>query len=270
MLHCRILVFVILFINVPAFSQPPADHQNAFGLSWGPQDYRSQDLILSPLIYRGNSLLMGELFYERRTKNGLHRVGFALSQIDVRASDQFSYFISGEPHETSNSEALTIRLHYLFGKNIFRKDKTEILVGGFLEGDFNYLEYHFGPVKNNGTVVAYSLSAWTRGTLKLSPTQSLNIETGFPLVAWVARSTFAISDEERLKAFSDFIHVTKNGELAVFTDFLDIHARIFYRRFLSSVTQLLLAYQFEYLKSTNFLKAAILRNSFEIGFVYNF
>lgn len=263
-----IIVFCSGYLEVYPQENNRANRKHTIGLTWGLHDYRSQDFIFSPRIYRGKSLLLGELFYQHKNQRAFHEASLSMSRITMRPSTPFSYLVNGQWIETSPSETVVINLRYAYAKNIFGSNKVEFLAGGLLNSNFNFMEYHLGQSMNDGTAVFCSMSVLMKTTFSLSQNQSLNIETAFPLISWIARSTFSITDDDRLQASSDLINVIGNGRPEFLTKFLNINSRFSYRKWLSKNLGLQAVYYFEYIKYTNPQKITILKNSFQVGCVY--
>lgn len=246
------------------------EHQNTLALSWGLQVYHSQDLIFSEQIYRGGSLLTVNLFYQRTQRHGIHRVRLGVTRVNVRASGPFPYLVGGEPQRTSPSSASYVYLQYGYARHIVKGGNFALRLGGRVDNSFDFVEYRFGPDENDGSVTSYSLGLWLNGFFRLSAKKKLSFETSFALLAWVGRSTFAVSDEERLQAASEFLHVLTNGQFEFLSDFTRLNFSITYVESVFSNSDLLLTYRFAYLNHNDPVEISVLRNSFEVGLAFHF
>ncbi|MFQ5637856.1 MAG: hypothetical protein ACE5IR_07645 [bacterium] len=244
--------------------------QNSVGLSWGLHIYMSQDRIFSDQIYWGGSLVTGRVFYQRGNRNTVHRLDIGLSRINIRASKTFTYFVGGAPQPTQPSTASYIRVQYGYARRILHKQNFSLFVGGTFDNNFHFIEYHFGLDTNDGSLTSHALTTWLNAVYRFSKSKKMTVESTFAVIAWIGRSTFSATDEERLRASSEFLHILSNGKLAFPDKFTKLQFSITHSESIFSTTDFFVTYRFEYLKYPNPLEIHVLRNSIQIGFDFHF
>ena len=243
--------------------------QNQLGIKLGFHRSQTQDLLFSPLIYDGQSLAAIELSYQRRSQKALHLLRVAFDRISVESTEllTFPFF----PTITrQSSTASFFNLKYGYAREIMHKDKINLLLGGMLDNQIHLLEYRLAEYEDEGYLISYALAVWLRGEYRLNQTQSLNIETSFPLVYFLSRPPYAVVDNEGIQTDSGFSHVHKRGEWHALSGFLKLHLLLSYSRELSSRLDFLLSYQFDYLKATEPQKLALVKNGLDVGLAFNF
>lgn len=149
-------------------------------------------------------------------------------------------------------------------------EKMNLLIGGMLDNQIHLLEYKFAEYEEEGYLLAYSLAIWLRGEFRINQTQSLNFETSFPVVYFLSRPPYAIVDNEGIQSNNGFTHVHGRGKLHALSGFTKLHLLLSYNRSLSSKLDLLLAYQFDYIRATEPLKLSVVKNGFDLGVAFKF
>ena len=254
-----------------AFGQPQEiKTKNAVGIGWGFHHSQTQDLLFSPLIYDGQSLAAIQLSYQRRSKNALHLLRVAFDKISVESTDALTFPFFNTPITRQSSTASFFNLKYGYAREIMHKEKVDLLLGGMLDNQIHLLEYKFAEFEDEGYLISYALAVWLRGEYSINQIQSLNFETSFPLVYFLSRPPYAVVDNEGIQTDSGFSHVHKRGEWHALSGFVKLHLLLSYSRELSSRLDFLLSYQFDYLKTTEPQKLALVKNGLDVGLAYKF
>ncbi len=244
--------------------------RNTLGLSLGFHHSQTQDLVYSPLIYDGQSVLAIELFYQRRSKKGLHLLKVAFDRISVESTDLLTFPFFGSPITRQSSTASFLNLQYGYAREIMEKESINLLLGGLLDNQIHAVEYNFAESDDIGYLIAYTLAVWLRGEYRINQTQSVNLETSFPLVYFLSRPPYAIVDNEEIQSTNGFSYIHERGEWHALSGFVKLHLLLSYSRSLSSKFDLLLSYQFDYLRATEPLKLSVVKNGFDVGLAYKF
>ena len=244
--------------------------QNTLGLSLGLHHSQNQDLLFSPLTYDGQSLLAIELFYQRRSQKGLHLLRVAFDRMSVESTGPLTFPFFDAPITRQSSTASFLNLKYGYAREAMHNEKMNLLIGGMLDNQIHLLEYKFAEYEEEGYLLAYSLAIWLRGEFRINQTQSLNFETSFPLVYFLSRPPYAIVDNEGIQSNNGFTHVHGRGKLHALSGFTKLQLLLSYNRSLSSKLDLLLAYQFDYIRATEPLKLSVVKNGFDLGVAFKF
>ncbi len=275
------IVFAILafiFTSLPmAIGQPreaktPESDlkRNTLGLSFGFHHSQSQDLVYSPLIYDGQSLLAIELFYQRRSQKALHLLTVGFDRMSVESTDLLTFPFFGSSITRQSSTASFFNLQYGYAREIMQKEKINLLLGGMIDNQIHAVEYNFAESDDTGYLISYALAVWLRSEYRINQTQSLNLETSFPLVYFLSRPPYAIVDNEEIQSNNGFSHVHERGEWHALSGFLKLHLLLSYNRSLSSKFDLLASYQFDYLRATEPVELSVVKNGFDLGLAFKF
>ena len=244
--------------------------RNTFGISLGLHHSQTQDLLFSPLIYDGQSLLAVELAYQRRSEKTLHLLSVVFDNISVESTDALTFPFFNMPITRQSSTASFLNLKYGYAREIMHKEKIDLLLGGMLDNQIHVVEYKFAEFEDEGYLISYALAVWLRGEYRINRIQSLNLETSFPLAYFLSRPPYSIVDNEEIQSNSGFSHVHKRGEWHVLSGFVKLHLLLSYARELSSRIDFLLSYRFDYLKATEPLKISVVKNGFDVGIAFKF
>jgi len=273
-----LVIIVFIFISLTTASGQPREggttganlKRNTLGLSLGFHHSRSQDLLFSPLIYDGQSLLAIELFYQRRSQKGLHLLTVAFDRISVESTELLTFPFFGSPITRQSSTASFLNLQYGYARESMQKERINLLLGGMLDNQIHAVEYNFAESDDTGYLISYALAVWLRGEYRINQTQSLKVETSFPLVYFLSRPPYAIVDNEEIQSNNGFSYIHERGEWHALSGFLKLHLLLGYSRSLSSKFDLLLLYQFDYLRATEPLKLSVVKNGFNLGIAFRF
>jgi len=159
---------------------------------------------------------------------------------------------------------------YGYAREIMQKEKVNLLLGGMLDSQIHAVEYNFAESGDTGYLISYAFAVWLRGEYRINQTQSLNLEASFPLVYFLSRPPYAIVDNEEIQSNNGFSYVNERGEWHALSGFLKLHLLLSYSRSLSSKFDLLLSYQFDYLRATEPLKFTVVKNGFDLGLAFKF
>ena len=133
------------------------------------------------------------------------------------------------------------------------------------------IQYFFGTSDDDGYILAHSLSYFMRGEYQIDEKQTLFLETSFPLLSFVARPTYAIVDNNEIQTErSDLGFIHEIGQWKGPGKLVKIQFALDYRRNLSPRTDLILGYQFRYLKYNEPLKISIIKNGFDFSLNFKF
>lgn len=244
--------------------------RNTLGISLGLHHSQTQDLLFSPLIYDGQSLLAVELAYQRRSEKTLHLLSVVFDNISVESTDARTFPFFNMPITRQSSTASFLNLKYGYAREIMHKERIDLLLGGMLDNQIHVVEYKFAEFEDEGYLISYALAVWLRGEYRINRIQSLNLETSFPLAYFLSRPPYAIVDNEEIQSNNGFSYVHERGAWHALSGFLKLHLLLSYSRSLSSKFDLLLSYQFDYLRATEPLKLSVVKNGFDLALAFKF
>jgi len=233
---------------------------------------KSQDLVYSPLIYKGGGGNAFGLRYERFSRRGFHQLNIAYDHISVASTaPPVSFDLFGKTITRIDSRAKQFYINYGYVEQLNRTSKFAFYLGGLLEAKINLLDYQFGLNDEIGYSLIHSISPWVVSKFSISLKQYLQVEVHFPLLAYSARPDYSIVDNEEIQhEGSDFTFLYNKGTFASINTFQAIHFSLAYHREISSLIHLNFNYDLGYLKYKKPATTTILKNNFDIGIAFNF
>jgi hypothetical protein len=197
--------------------------QNALELAYGFHYYQRQDLTFSPLIFKGSAPLNLGLNYQKSGEKSQTSVGFHLSGFASRSVAAFDYtkWNESEPLTTLPSNFWLIGL----GVSHLRRvggaaGRTAWYAGLSLDVQLGALFYDFGEYGAFGYTTIASLSPTVAGKWNLGEKNSLQFSAKLPLLNWLARSPYAINDDDFIERQSShrglktLLRLSADGHLA--------------------------------------------------------
>jgi len=244
--------------------------KNIIGLRLGYRGNKSQDLVYSPMIYKGGALGVS-ISYQRNTRNGFHILRLSYDQAKVESSELITFPVSGGSITRESSTATFINIQYGYGRQVLQKSPYKLAIGGILDSQAHLTDYLFGLSDDTGYILAYSLSYFMRGEYLLDDKQSFLLEASFPLLSFVVRPTYAIVDNNEIQnEGSDLGYIHGNGQLEGPGQYVKLLFVVDYKRTLSPRTDLIVGYQFQYLKNNDPLRISLVKNSIDVGLNFKF
>ena len=260
----------MLVVALPplVFGQPRQETRspNTLGLHFGLHTSQTQDLLYSPFVYRGRSLLTAQVYYERRTRNGLHLLSASIDDISIESTAQRTGTITRKA-----STASMYSIHYGYARAVVQRGNFSMLLGGLLDSQFHLVGYQFLASDDEGYLLSYALTAWGRGHYRLDQKHALRLDTSFPLVSFVSRPPYSLVYNEEIQSDTPtFFFIHKRGRVELPGAYTKWHLSLQYSYDFSSTVSLTVSYQFDYIRFSEPQRIAILRNGFDAGFAFTF
>jgi len=223
------------------------------------------------MIYKGSSLGVISLSYQRFAQKGFHKLRIYYDQVKVESTELITFPTFGGPVTRDPSTASFINIQYQYAHYVLQKDPIHLAIGAMLDSYAHLMEYIFGLSDDEGFIFAYSLSFLFRGEYQIDDRQSLFVDTSFPLISFVARPSYAIVDNGEIQYNgSDIGYLHDIGKWKWPGKLINLHLGINYQRVLSSRIDMLFGYQFRYLKFNDPIRISVLKHSLDFGFNFNF
>ena len=170
--------------------------KNSLGFYWGFHSARSQDLVFSPMIYRGSAARNLGLRYTRRTGRGQHRLDLTYTGMEMTSTDPIDLQLFGGIQQRQPSEAFEVNIRYGYLRELNSAAKFRLSLGGLLEARFYQTNYRFALSEADGYILANSIKPWLAAELQVGARNSVRAEFHFPV---------------RLPVFTGRRSTTRNG-----------------------------------------------------------
>ncbi|MFQ5729341.1 MAG: hypothetical protein ACE5GN_03165 [Waddliaceae bacterium] len=253
------LTLIILICDQSMLAQTNLSKKNHLGLTFGLSNYHSKDLMLSPLIYRGNNFEI-DLSYLHKRKKSFHTLEISFTIGDIN---------SNVPYHTQTGARAHI--WYGYSRQITKfslKDKTiPIFIGGllkfFAEGAIPQ------DFENSTWILVHSLNINLGTQYPINPRHSLYWDLHFPALSYVIRPPYAGFDEE-VRENHGLKNLVTNGEFHAVYDYLMLFTRFVYIYKLTEKFDLKAKYQFSYHQYDQPREVKMFTNLFSAGLTFKF
>ncbi|MFO7563130.1 MAG: hypothetical protein R6X02_10845 [Enhygromyxa sp.] len=186
-------------IFVAALISGPTQHELA--LAAKAQVVHRRDQLLSPRPYRG--VLPGaDLGYAARGRHNTHVVSLSFAMGSLRSGPDFEYERAGELRSTEPSLATMLDLRYAYGRRL-AGERWSVSLGATLPVHIEAMNWVYGPLGNFNYLGVFALGPWAQLRLEPAARHLIELELGAPIVAWVARSPYALNDDDFIAANAD-------------------------------------------------------------------
>jgi len=188
------IVAAALFTAAPGVTAEAGSHD--VDLVGGVAPVVRTDHLLSPLRYSGAMPAFGVL-WTGEGERASNRVGLDLVLGGLRSGPDWTYTRDGETIEAGPTGTTLVDLRYAHGRRVVDGAWTVQVGGTFV----THLEQHYYPYGFTGVsnyLGTLTLSPWAEASVDLGKRQHFAVEAWVPLLAWVARSPYAVHDDEYL------------------------------------------------------------------------
>ena len=234
--------------------------------------YRArQDDLLSPLVHEGVAPF-GEMFaYRWRGPRGGGLAGLEVDSVPGKSGPTFEYPTDDGTAETFPSSWVTARIPVGWGAGLVQTEELDVVLGGLFDARIEVLSWSYGVTYTSAYSGAFTLGPWVDARWR--PTERWTFEGSLtlPLFGWLARSPYALNDDEFIKA-----NQTHNALVVFGAYFADggptwvgedqaVRARAGTAFALKGRTSLIAAYRFEVIHFSNPLPALAYGNALDLG-----
>ncbi len=175
------------------------DPKNEIFLGFGPKVVFRKDQIKSPRLYSGPGLMSFLAGFRRNNEHDAHRVRLGFLTSTVRSQKDFNYLSwpDQESRTTEGDPLTSVRLSYAYLRNIPLRQDLVLRVGPALDMDLQQATYVYSAYGVDGHYGVFALDAFAEANYKHSDHHRFSAQLGLPLFAWVARSPYALNDDEQ-------------------------------------------------------------------------
>ncbi len=264
MFRLSLTVFVLLCWHILKAQNDTLQHH--ISLDIGLQIHQSQDLIYSPMIYRGQSLASFQFMYSYHTRKGIHQLRSYYDHVNTESTELISFPGFGEDNQRSLSPINFIEAEYSYLHRIRSIKSLALLAGGSLSTLTQLPTYQFGFGDEEGFIIAHALKLKVMTNIKMVERHSLRIETSYPLLSMLVRPLYSIVDNGLIQnEGSDFAYLHNHGSLEGPGGYHHFHFLAKYIVPFSEKTELNAGYLFQYIRYKDPQQISILKNTLTIG-----
>ena len=219
----RINMFFLCLPMVAAQDYSMNDfYKNALRISTGFHTIKVQDILYSPMIYRGSSIANLRLQYDLHSRNGLHQFAAAYEQMGLTGP----IFIQSPEFERQSADILFAVVSYSYLHSLKSTDNTSISIGGRLATHFHNTTYPFGFGGEEGYLFVNELGLKMRGDYLLKGKYLVTTQLVIPVLSLVARPEYALVDNQDIQGADGIGYLYERSSIASFTDYRSITVKI--------------------------------------------
>ncbi|WP_224997121.1 hypothetical protein [Cesiribacter sp. SM1] len=260
-----------------AFAQD-LNHKNELQLQWGLRQYMRQDFLFSPMLYQGNSLLNARLNYRRQRNSSIHLFGISAGQYNMGSGPLYRYleWRTLEEVDAIPTTFVLLDLHYAFLKTIHKGNKLTLSAGGILENGTGAFFWGYGAQSFFGYTLTTGIGPVLQARYALGAKHALEGSFSMPVLSWLARSPYAVNDDEFIANQSSHSTLTtlgnlyKDGSLVTIDKLQKLNWMLSYSLSLSERWSAAAVYQGEYFRFSAPRKVVAIRNELSLGITYHF
>lgn len=248
-----------------------AEEPHSLEVAWTTSYRARQDDLLSPLVHEGVAPFGGLFAYRWRGPRAGVLAGLEIDSVPAKSGPTFEYPTDDGTAETFPSSWATVRIPVGWGKGVVQTEALDVVLGGLFDARIEILSWSYGVTYTTGYSGTFTLGPWIDARWRPAERWTLEGSLTLPLVGWLARSPYALNDDEYIKA-----NRTHNPLVAFGAYFADggptwvgedqaVRARAGAAFALAGRTSLLAAYRFEMLHFSDPLPAVAYGNALDLG-----
>ncbi|MBA2322008.1 MAG: hypothetical protein H0V89_12735 [Deltaproteobacteria bacterium] len=171
-------------------TDPALAGTNVVDVSWSPVARARQDMLMSSLVHRGVAATGGAAAWRWHGARSALFIGLEVDRVPAR---------SGPPLAPPSSW-VTTRIPIGWGVDLVDGDGVDVVVGGLLDNRIELLSWSYAVTWTTGYCGAFLLGPWVDARWR--PHDRWTLEGGATAAAfgWVARSPYALNDDEYIRA----------------------------------------------------------------------
>lgn len=269
------LVVVVLSLSVELFGQQFKG--GSLSLASGYHHIARQDQVFSPMVHRGSAFPNIGLAYSNDGKRQRHVAQLGYNGYSAGFADTYTFIdlVDGTEQTTARSSFTLVDLAYELQRTVGDTGKVEVLVGAGFFGQLGAFDHGYA-FPSFGYTIFMGIGPSLRVQHALNDHTRLYANLSFPVLSWVARSPFALNDDEfiehqrshrTLPTLGAFIGA---GRWASFGSFRRMLLEVGTDRRIAVRWSLGLRYALEYLDVSQPRRSIGYRNSLDITVTYHF
>lgn len=257
----------ILFLGAAAWADPP----HSVDVAWSVGARARHDELMSPLVHTGVAPIGAVFAYRWTGPKSVVATGFELDAASAGSGPTWSFPTEEGTATTYKSSWVTFRIPVGWGVDVLSSDRFDLVVGGLFDARIEVLSWSYAVTWTTGYSGAFTLGPWLDARWRPTPKWSVEGTITAPLAGWVARSPYALNDDEYIAA-----NQTHNPLVAFGAYFADgrpkwignyqaLRTRIGASYALSDKVGLVFAWRFEVLHDPNPLPVTAYGHAADLG-----
>jgi hypothetical protein len=177
-----------------------ADGPHEIDVAWSVGGRARLDRVMSPLVHGAFTPFGGVFAYRWRGPKAALTTGFEFDSVPGRSGPTWEYPIEGGTASTWPSSWVTVRIPVGWGVDVVRSDAWAVVVGGLFDARIEVLSWSYAVTWTTGYSGAFTLGPWLDVRWAPHPRWTIEASLTAPLAGWVARSPYALNDDEYIAA----------------------------------------------------------------------
>lgn len=255
-----------------------AQAQNAklrtLGITYGYQHYSRQDQLFSPLVYNGTAPLNLQLSYNVNTANSQQNAYLSFGMYNMSAHEAYDFtedFDGPEERTLYPSSFQLIRLGYGYARKFGNDQKLVYSAGLRLDGQIEAMFFEMGFASVFGYTTTFALAPSISAEYYFNRKTSLSGQLAVPVLGFVARSPYALNDDDYIERQSSHNNLTTivnligDSDLRSFGTYRQVDVGLHLQHQFTPNTALRLGWQARWYEITEPKRVLALQNGFNAG-----
>lgn len=225
---------------------------NKLTLSTGYGSLARQDIIHSPFVHSGSSMLNFGVAYHRN-KNFIQFLEGNYNVFTAPLIEPYTIELKDHHMTTLPHIFLFMNLNYGFGKAVKKTEKQVTAIGGSVLVDLQSGFYNYGFERNLGYFYTNNLNIWLQKSYVLNDRNKLSGRVELPVLSWLARSPYLVNDDEFIENVSSHkrpivvMEFIKDGKLATLNKYQRLNFLAEYHYEVSRSFNIGASYRFQFI-----------------------
>jgi len=269
-----IILLEVLGIFIALSAHAQSDQQRTLGIIYGYQHYSRQDQLFSPLVYNGSAPLNLQLSYDVSGTNSQQNAYLSFGMYNMSAHEAYDFteeFDDLEERTLYPSSFQMIRLGYGYARTFGNDQKLVYNAGLRLDGQIEAMFFEMGFASMFGYTTTFALAPSIGANYQINRKTSLSGQLSIPVLGFVARSPYALNDDDYIERqsshnnLSTIVNLIGDSELRSFGTYRQVDVGLHLQHQLARNTALRLGWQARWYEITEPKRVLALHNGFNVG-----
>lgn len=269
-----ILLLEVLGIFIAFASHAQDANYRTLGITYGYQHYSRQDQLFSPLVYNGTAPLNLKLTYNVNGKVTHQQAYLSFGMYNMQAHESYDFteeFDQLKARTLYPSSFQMIRLGYGYERKFGNGKKLQARAGLRLDGQIEAMFFEMGFASIFGYTTSFSLAPSIGLNYKLTEKTTLSGQLAVPVIGLVARSPYALNDDDYIERQSSHNNLTTivqligDSELRSFGTYRQVDVGLHVQHQIARNTAISLGWQARWYEITEPKRVLALQNGFHAG-----
>lgn len=193
-----LFVFLLDFQAIGQGLGSTPTRKNEIGFDLGFHHIARQDLLFSPLLYKGSALTNGALHWGRQNARSMHQVRLGFDLYKTRGLEAFRFYTweDGKATETLLSTFVVLDFRYGYLRKIKMHGAWALYLGAALDNQISAIFMEYGFHSFFGYTGVLGIQPEIQAVYRPADRKTFHFHLSCFAGGWLARSPYAVNDDE--------------------------------------------------------------------------